>query len=391
MWADVSHAEPGHFKAAFEAHTAHLHDYCRSLLGDSVAAADAAQATLVIASSLLDRLRDTGRVRAWLLALARRECLSADPVRYRLPKSAPPSDWIQDDGGGAGAILRALPAAEREVLDLVYRHYLSSTDLAAVLGVSAEHARELLADATTRAREYVGQAPRPEGKAGALVAGVRVISTIPLLAMPASLLADATSIVLDAEFAPQRDSLTSSFADIGPDGFPAEPAQPPSPDPALHISAHRKARGQRAIAVIAPRRRLVMLGALLAASTAGLAVLASSSSGVPNQAAHTIGQAPGQDPADASRASTRRATSPLPITALFPKKQDKGIILPILPAVVPARLAPSQNQHQASAPPSGTPSATPTSPSPTPTSPSPTPTSPSPTPTSPSPTATATP
>src|SRR5215469_15712237 len=122
MWADVSHAEPGHFKAAFEAHTAHLHDYCRSLLGDSVAAADAAQATLVIAFSLLDRLQDTGRVRAWLLALARRQCRKPSPARSQmlaraagLPSLKATTDELERaTANSASATLSALPAAERE-------------------------------------------------------------------------------------------------------------------------------------------------------------------------------------------------------------------------------------------------------------------------------------
>jgi RNA polymerase sigma factor (sigma-70 family) len=202
--ADASQVDSDRFSAMFEAHAAHVFDYCRSLLADRLDAADAAQATLVTAYSLLDRLQDVGRQRAWLFALARRECVGEHPVRTRLPNSArdpaavvrarePNADdepeteelriGIIEGHGQAGATLRALPAPEREVLDLVYRHYLSSADVGAVLGVPAERASALLAGAVKsfeRAYDGTKQVGQPEDATGALVTGVRVISTIPL-------------------------------------------------------------------------------------------------------------------------------------------------------------------------------------------------------------------
>jgi RNA polymerase sigma factor (sigma-70 family) len=412
VWADVSHAEWDRFSTIVQAHAAHLHDYCRSLLTDRRDAADAAQATLVIAFALLDRLQDTGRIRAWLLALARRECRSADPVRSRLPPRALGSPSAEPDADEqrirrptAGAALNALPAVEREVLDLVYRHYLSSADVGAVLGVPSDRASALLASGVTdfdrmhQPAAHVNMySAQPEGTAEALVAGVRSICRISLVALPPAILAGATSMVLDPGFASYRESLASTAGDLGPDGFPVPPQH-------VHPGRGRGPVGQRAVlqravlqravlqrAVLhrvvlqgaaragrVPRARLALIGALLVALGAAIAVMAGSS-GVPNARTHAIGQTFGQ--MSTSRVSTRRPMPPLPITALLPKKQDQGIMLPMLPAGP----SPASSHRPHPAPSTGAPSPTP-SPTPTSASPSPTatPSSPSPTPTSPSP------
>src|SRR5262249_61149355 len=59
-----------------------LHAYCRSLLGEPADADDAIQDTFIIAAAELDGLRDPGRLRPWLYAVARNEC------RHRLRSRA---------------------------------------------------------------------------------------------------------------------------------------------------------------------------------------------------------------------------------------------------------------------------------------------------------------
>jgi hypothetical protein len=201
----------------------------------------------------------------------------------------------------------------------------------------------------------------------------------------------AGSIVLDPDFASYRDSLASSIGDLGPDGFPVALPQKAVPERALLREALRqKAILQRAVAMGGrmPRARLVLLAALLLGSSAALAILASSSSGMSSAVTHANGQASGQDPGDTSRASTRRPMVPLPITALLPKKQDHGIILPMMPVGSPGGTARKPRRTHSVTP---SPTPTPTSPSPMPTSASPSPTSPSPTSTIPQPTPTVTP
>jgi hypothetical protein len=192
-----------------------------------------------------------------------------------------------------------------------------------------------------------------------------MISTIPLLGLPPAIMARATSIVLDPEFASFRQSLASGIGVLRPDGFPLEPP----PKAVLHAALLDRPAQQQ--------KRLVLLGALLLAAATAAAVMASSSSGVPNAITHAIGQALGQDHLGTPRASIRSLTPHLPITALLPKKRDPGLVLPILPASPSGntrspkpRPAPSKTTIIPSVSPSPWPSATPT---PTPT-PSPTPT-----------------
>ncbi len=99
-------------------HEAHVFEYCRRLAGDESDAASATQTAMIAAQSLL---ADPGRLRAWLFALARQELVT----RYQ------PADQDQDD----------------EIRDLVHLHGIRPEDLPAVLGVTAEQARVMLADA----------------------------------------------------------------------------------------------------------------------------------------------------------------------------------------------------------------------------------------------------
>lgn len=85
--------------------------YAVTLTPDAAAAAEAVQDALLVARQRADQLPDGDRLRAWLYALVRNECL-----RARDRRSA---------------------SAEREVRELTGRHEQSEAELAAVLGVSA--------------------------------------------------------------------------------------------------------------------------------------------------------------------------------------------------------------------------------------------------------------
>ena len=52
-----------------------LYAYCRSLLREPADAADAVQDTFLIAAAKLGGLKDPGKLRPWLYAVARNECL----------------------------------------------------------------------------------------------------------------------------------------------------------------------------------------------------------------------------------------------------------------------------------------------------------------------------
>lgn len=106
------------FTAMLDEHAAHVLDYCSRLVGDDAEAASATQTAMNAAQTLLAA---PDRLRAWLFALARQEIVTS----AELPG--------QDQ--------------DAEILDLVYRHGIRPEDLPAVLGVTPEHAKAMLADA----------------------------------------------------------------------------------------------------------------------------------------------------------------------------------------------------------------------------------------------------
>src|SRR5271168_2191550 len=79
--AAIVAGDPDGLAAAYDKYASPLYTYCRSLLHEPADAADAVQDTFVIASSRLAGLRDPERLRPWLYAVARNECLRR--LRYR--------------------------------------------------------------------------------------------------------------------------------------------------------------------------------------------------------------------------------------------------------------------------------------------------------------------
>src|ERR1700761_9725844 len=73
--ASIVAGEPDGLALAYDRYAADLYGSCRSLLREPDDAADAVQDTFVIAASKLAGLRDRDRLRAWLFAVARNECL----------------------------------------------------------------------------------------------------------------------------------------------------------------------------------------------------------------------------------------------------------------------------------------------------------------------------
>jgi DNA-directed RNA polymerase specialized sigma24 family protein len=356
------------FAAIFDAHAAHLFDYCRSLLGSADAAAGAAAATLITASALAGPLQDPGRMRAWLLALARRECLSSAPARAELTglglPRVPADDADTDPHGlplppGAG-----LSAAHREVLDLLDRHGISPDDLPAVLGIPPPQA----ADLVTAARG--GEEPATERPALPL-------ATLPLATLPRAVWQASARMLLDPDLRPQREAVIARSGPFRPDGFPAGPA------------------GPRGLAGAYGRGRLRLAGLVLIPAAAGIAVVLYFTLGRDGPGSRPL-VPPGAAPSPPAVAAVRPSVpARLPIGSLFPARRAHPV-LPLLPAPTPSSvptLPPTRSPRPSSPattpafspPPSSVPPSTAPPPSATPT-PSPTPPpSPSPSPT-PSPT-----
>jgi RNA polymerase sigma factor (sigma-70 family) len=158
--------DPAGLAGAYDKYAEPLHGYCGWMLSEPDRAADAVQDTFVIAAASLGGLRDPGRLRPWLYAVARNQChrrLRAGDAGLgeAAGLAAPPA------GGGdntARAELRGLVRAamdglnpgEREVIELGLRHDLSGADLAAVLGVSRNQAHALASRARGRLERELG-------------------------------------------------------------------------------------------------------------------------------------------------------------------------------------------------------------------------------------------
>jgi RNA polymerase sigma factor (sigma-70 family) len=166
--ASIVTGDPEGLAQVYDRYADPLYKYCRSMLSDPADAADAVQDTFVTAASRLAGLREPERLRAWLYAVARNECL-------RLPRAAKPepaldgvpdvTDEVADAGEDAErAGLRALfrdaiggmSPAEREAVELQLRQGLEPAEVAAVLGVSRNHANSLLSRARNQLEACVG-------------------------------------------------------------------------------------------------------------------------------------------------------------------------------------------------------------------------------------------
>jgi RNA polymerase sigma factor (sigma-70 family) len=156
--ASIVAGEPAGLATAYDRYAGDLYSYCQSLLQDPNDAADAVQDTFVIAASKLGGLRDPERLRAWLFAVARNECmhrLKTRNVAAPLQDAPEQADDSVDVGGEAEraetvALVRAavggLNDGERDVITQLW-HGLDVPEVAAVLGVSRNHAYTLFARA----------------------------------------------------------------------------------------------------------------------------------------------------------------------------------------------------------------------------------------------------
>jgi RNA polymerase sigma factor (sigma-70 family) len=286
--ASIVAGDPEGLAVAYDRYSGLLFGYCQSLLRQPEDAADAVQDTFVIAASKLGRLRDPERLKAWLFAVARNECLH----RLKSRKDVPALDDLPEqpdesvDVGGEAeraesrALIRAavggLNNGERDVINQLW-YGLEVPEVAMVLGVSRNHAHSLF----SRARDQleasvavlvVGRSGRQDCAAldqllhdwdGRLTAALRkrVGRHIDRCAVcsdrrrqelkPALLLSLAPGALLGLGAA--RDGI-GSWAGIAGHGGLGQPVAPPAglrvsalhlaTDPGQHAAAYRAAVGQ---------------------------------------------------------------------------------------------------------------------------------------------------
>jgi RNA polymerase sigma factor (sigma-70 family) len=166
--ASIVAGDPTGLAEAYDKYAAPLYSYCRTILREPADAADAVQDTFLIASTQLANLRNPERLRAWLYAVARNECLRM--LRSKQAVSAfdeapDVADEASDVGGDAEraelrallrAAVRGLNSGEREIIELQAWQGLAAADAAAVLGITRGHAHTLLSRARDQLAASVG-------------------------------------------------------------------------------------------------------------------------------------------------------------------------------------------------------------------------------------------
>ncbi|GAA4212409.1 RNA polymerase sigma factor [Microbispora amethystogenes] len=264
--------DPGALAALYDTHAGGLYRYCRTLLAGPDAAQVALRDTLIAAEALIGSLADPGMLRPWLYALARGECMrrrtpgeegGPEPGQAPVPTAPFPragGDEAETDLRlAAGSAVAALPAEDREVLELVARHDMDTGDVAAVLGTGERHARALLDAATERLREAVTVeiiARRPSHdceRAAAILRGfsgeltpqergqltrhlarcetcaghrvrqvspAKVFSLLPRVALPETLRVRVLSSFIDPELVPYRRYVAKRVGGLTVAGFP---------------------------------------------------------------------------------------------------------------------------------------------------------------------------
>jgi RNA polymerase sigma factor (sigma-70 family) len=164
----IAAGERARLDVVYDRYAPALYAYCRVLLGEPAGAADALADTFIVAAAMLDGLREPGRLRPWLYAVARNECLRRLRPRPPYPPLDDFGEWVADESDSYDdlelAQLRALviyalaplSRGDREVLELSLRHELEGDDLAAALGVPRGQANAMTTRAITRFGRSLG-------------------------------------------------------------------------------------------------------------------------------------------------------------------------------------------------------------------------------------------
>jgi RNA polymerase sigma factor (sigma-70 family) len=166
--AAIVAGDPRGVAEAYDRYAMPLYSYCRSLLREPADAADAVQDTFLIATAKLDALRDPGKLKSWLYAVARNEC-------YRRLRSAEPTSALDEaadmkaesadvaSGVELAEVRRlvrdaidGLNPSERDVIELGMVQGLDNGELADALGVSRNHAHALQSRARTQLERSLG-------------------------------------------------------------------------------------------------------------------------------------------------------------------------------------------------------------------------------------------
>ena len=432
--AAIVAGDPEGLAEAYDRYASSLYTYCRSMLHEPADAADAVQDTFVIAASRLAGLRDQNRLRPWLYAVARNEChrrLRARAAQVATPLDAMPdvTDTSADVTGEAEredlrallrSAIRGLNTGDQDLIELQLQQGLDVTEIAAVLGVSRNHAHALLSRARdqleislgallvarsgrqdcaaldTMLQDWDGQlnvlmrkrinrhiercpvcAERKKRElAPALLLGLAPLAALPIAAMPPGLRTQVLRLASGhtPEAAAHRASVAQRTPPFGHHGFP-KPLDPPK-SPWWHTRQGQATAGIAAAAVIAAALVAIALasggpGHHRAAAAFGTGSAPSTSIGATSSASPSSTGSPPHRTRPAALAST--PVAPIPLAgglpspagsspASFPKATPSSLPRPSTTSPTPSSPASSTSSTSTTPPPpaQGTLTVTPT-------------------------------
>ncbi|MFS2291767.1 MAG: hypothetical protein FWJ90_03555 [Actinomadura sp.] len=132
----------------YDAYAPRLYDYCHGLLRDRVEAAGALRNVIIAAREHVGRLTEPERLRGWLYAIARKECMRRrdSPNRHTGQEAPEADDGLSGERLAlreerrmlAHSALAALNGRQREAIDLLVRHGLDEVDMAGIFGIPLE-------------------------------------------------------------------------------------------------------------------------------------------------------------------------------------------------------------------------------------------------------------
>ncbi len=166
--AAIVAGDPAGLAEAYDKYAVPLHSYCRSMLREPADAADAVQDTFLVATAKLHSLRDPGKLRAWLYAVARNECLRRLRAGNALSALEEAADLPTDSAEVGIATERAelqelvraaiagLNPGARDVIELSLVAELDGDELADALGVSRNQAHAKLSRARSQLERSLG-------------------------------------------------------------------------------------------------------------------------------------------------------------------------------------------------------------------------------------------
>src|SRR2546429_2289446 len=166
--AAIVAGDPAGLAEAYDRYAMPLYSYCRSMLREPADAADAVQDTFLVATAKLRDLRDPARLRSWLHAVARNECmrrLRAGSALSALEEAADVPAQAAEIGTETErvevqelvrAAIDGLNPGERDVIELSLISELENDELADALGVSRNHAHALLSRARSQLERSLG-------------------------------------------------------------------------------------------------------------------------------------------------------------------------------------------------------------------------------------------